>query len=300
MSSMATNGFTIFGLGKKALIALEFLKNDQIKYIDHFVIGKDNNVLNDYSKELENFCKNKNINYSFRNEHYLTNSKFIVAIGWRWLINNIHADQQLFVFHDSLLPKYRGFNPLVTALIKGDTEIGVSCIEGIEDFDKGDIIAQYKKEIKYPIKIEKAIDIVSEGYGHLLLELIQKASSGERIVGSKQDENEATYSVWRDEENYYIDWNQPAEKIKRFIDAVGFPYAGARTNMDGKEIIVQDAELMKSLRVENNEIGKVLMKDGQYPIVICGSGLLKIKEISDLNGNERSFPKKLRYRFKNS
>ena len=37
----------------------------------------------------------------------------------------------LLIFHDSLLPKLRGFNPTVTALIAGEIEIGVTAFSPI-------------------------------------------------------------------------------------------------------------------------------------------------------------------------
>ena len=42
-------------------------------------------------------------------------------VGWQHLLPAV--TRSTVVFHDSLLPRYRGFAPTVTALIKGDREI---------------------------------------------------------------------------------------------------------------------------------------------------------------------------------
>ena len=53
-------------------------------------------------------------------------SELALAIGWKKLINSSY--QQVVVLHDSLLPKYRGWNPLLTALINGDSRIGSTAL----------------------------------------------------------------------------------------------------------------------------------------------------------------------------
>ena len=45
-------------------------------------------------------------------------------------------------------------------------------------------------------------------------------------------------------------------------------------------------ELFEDVVVENRHVGKVIFTDDKFPIVICGEGLLKIKEI--LNENQES------------
>ncbi|GJM73208.1 hypothetical protein HMSSN036_54240 [Paenibacillus macerans] len=63
--------------------------------------------------------------------------------------------------------------------------------------------------------------------------LVDKIASdilqGKKIIGFPQNEKEASYSLWRDEEDYLIDWSMDSEYVHRFIDATGFPYKGAAT-----------------------------------------------------------------------
>src|SRR5690606_39106999 len=95
-----------------------------------------------------------------------------IAAGWRWLIN--YQLSQLVVLHDSLLPKYRGFNPLVTALLARDKEIGVTAILANKDFDCGDIVDSKAISVTYPIKISDAIGNVSKLYFDLTQSLLRK------------------------------------------------------------------------------------------------------------------------------
>ena len=64
----------------------------------------------------------------------------------------------------------------------------------------------------------------------------------EEINSISQMESEATYSVWRDEDDYLIDWTEDSDRIKRSIDALGFPYKGAKTKLNGEIVIVDDSK----------------------------------------------------------
>jgi len=292
------NKVNLFLLGKKGLVALRSLDQKFGNLISKVVIGEDKNVVNDYSQEIMSFCLEKKIPFFFRRENLVdtSNDNFLIAIGWRWLIKK-EKQQSLVVFHDSLLPKYRGFNPLVSALINGESEVGVTCLFGENEFDKGDIIAQETIAINYPIKIQEAIDLIAISYGELLGKVFYMIESGRDIIGVPQEEEKASYSVWRDESDYWIDWSENSETICRVVDALGFPYLGARAKMDGKTVIVDEVEVVRPYKIENLGVGKVLMLKNGMPVVICGTGLIMIKKIRSTSGDGLSFPNKLRYRF---
>jgi methionyl-tRNA formyltransferase len=286
----------LFVLGFKALECLKSLSKESYDKITHITIGHDKNIRYDYSDQIIQFCLKNGINYSERFDNKVTDANFLLAIGWRWLIDK-HPDQKLIVFHDSLLPRYRGFNPLVTSLINGDREIGVTALFGTNEYDKGDIISQWKKQIEYPMKIQSAIEIVSRGYSKLFLDIFKKISEGKEFKGKPQDERFATYSVWRDKEDYYIDWNQSSERIKRVVDALSFPYLSARSRIECKEVLIEDVEVVNDLIIENRNVGKVLFNSNCFPIVICGKGLLMVKKIFNSDREELFFKDKLRIRF---
>lgn len=287
----------LYVLGKKGLVALQLLKKPLLSNIKTIVIGTDKQIQNDYAIEIENFANKNKINYIYRKYYSDEVSKEVdlnIAIGWRWLLpTNI----PLVVFHDSILPKYRGFNPLVTALINGDQEIGVTALFGAREFDKGDIIAQRICAIQYPIKIEQAIDLIANEYAFLLETVFEKYVDSIAIEALPQDEAEASFSLWRDEEDYKIDWTQDSVLIKRVIDALGFPYKGAYTTIDGTVVRILDAEVFEEVNIANRTPGKVLFKEEDAYIIVCGKGLLKVKSFYSDSGEKIAF-NKFRLRFK--
>ena len=156
------------------------------------------------------------------------------------------------------------------------------------EYDKGDIIAQKSFEINYPIKISEAIDKIEPLYFELVDEIFTEIKNGEQLNVIKQDESKVSYSLWLDSEDYFIDWSWSADKIKRFVDAVGYPYDNAKVYLNGEIVKFIDVEIVEDIVVEHRErhIGKVIfIKDGM-PVVVCSDGLIGLKEIRDENDNE--------------
>jgi methionyl-tRNA formyltransferase len=286
----------LYLLGKKGLEAIERLSPDFFDKINAIIIGTDPAVLNDYANEIKSFAQKNNILFFLRKEiksNIQDGVNLNIAIGWRWLIP---LNTPLIVFHDSILPTYRGFNPLVTALINGDRQLGVTALFGTAEFDKGDIIAQKSITIDYPIKIETAIDLLSKEYATLLTLIFQQYLSN-TLVAKPQNESDATYSLWRDEEDYHINWMQDSSTIKRMVDAVGFPYKGAYSYIENQKFRIFDVEEVEDVVIVNRTPGKVIFKENDVFVVVCGKGLLKIQSLFD-DSLEKVTLSKFRVRFK--
>jgi methionyl-tRNA formyltransferase len=253
-------GISIYCLGKKAFVALEKLNEEFNSIIDLIIIGTDTNVQEDYSLQIKDVAIKKGFKFCYRNEiaNKINVSIYHIALGWRWLIE-VEPGQKLIVFHDSLLPKYRGFNPLVTQLINGDSVIGATCFWGTEEFDEGAIISQKPISIDYPIKVDEAISKIAFIYAELLEYVVSSIYSGKTIEGCAQNNSEATYSLWRDEDDYLIDWSKSATYIKRFVDAVGYPYGNAFFYFKNIKIRVLDVEIVDDVKIENRDAGKILI-----------------------------------------
>jgi methionyl-tRNA formyltransferase len=289
-----------FLMGKKGFSVLQGIQRFKPEYlpmINFVVCAKDSAIENDFYDEINNFCRKNGIDFIDKKKakEKDLSADYAFAISWRWLIHSVTF--KLIVLHDSLIPKYRGFNPLVTALIEGDNEIGVTALEIGNGFDSGDIFDQKKIGIQYPIKIKEAIDLVLDLYVKIIIELLDKIKAS-NLVSHKQDETKVTYSLWRNEEDYKIDWSQSSDRLERFVNAVGSPYMGALTNYKGLNIRLVDAQAMPDLEITNRKAGKILKIDNNFPLVVCGKGLLKINEAKvDINNSTVKFDK-LRVRLK--
>lgn len=292
-----SNRITLFLMSFKGLQVLEALGENFADSIDFVVTARNANIQDDCYIEIKAAAERLKINCYDRSDKYEVSSSYAIAVSWRWLISL--TSTKLIVFHDSLLPKYRGFNPLVSYLINKEETIGVTALFAADKYDTGDIIGKCSSKIKYPIKIKTAIEIISNNYVSLAGQIVETISKNQDFVGEKQNDAEATYSLWRDESDYNIDWNKSSDYICRFIDAVGFPYSGATTLLDGKLVRILEAEIVDDIVIENRTAGKVIFLEAGLPVIVCGSGLLKISELVDNESGENLLPfNRFRVRFR--
>jgi methionyl-tRNA formyltransferase len=296
---------TLFLLGQKGLAtARAAIQPEYVNLINLVVIGEDKNLKDDCSETIRQLCLNNGVQYKTRKEYTFENhrnleldasKKIGIASGWRWMIGE--KFKPLLVIHDSLLPKYRGFNPLVTALLNRDEIIGATAIIANMEFDKGNIVLNGSIPINYPININEAIVKLSCVIENITTSLLQKIRSNECLEGIPQDEAMASYSIWRDSDDYWIDWSESSSDISHFINCVSYPYAGASTCM-GKSIIrILKATPVPDVAIANRHPGKVLFMELDRPLVICGTGLLKIEDAVDDEGRPALPLPRFRVRF---
>lgn len=298
MTQLKTVG--LYLSSKRGYLALQsILQRIDKRQVAFVVSARDANVQNDYFEEILATCQSREILFFEKENTGRLPCDFILAVGWRSLIPE-QPGTRISVIHDSVLPKYRGFNPVVTALIDGDVELGATAFFASENYDEGDVIEQAVVQIAYPIKIGAAIDILAEVVGNLASNVVQKMLNG-TVQSIPQEHDKATFSLWRDEKDYLIDWSKNANWIKRFVDAVGFPFRGALTKWNGgRSARVLDTEVVEDVFVHDRSrnIGKVIFMRDKKPVVVCGSGLLMLTELIDEESGASLLPlKKFRIRF---
>ncbi len=272
-----TIGFYLAGY-KGFHVLSEFLERIGASSVCFVVAAKDSGISRDFFEEIQEISGNNNLQFYGREDLKNTDcpvADLNFAIGWRWMLPH---DDRLIIFHDSLLPKYRGFAPLVNALVAGEETIGVTALKAAENYDSGPIISQQAVDISYPIKIAAAIERVAPLYADLAVSVYTEFAKSEKLTSRDQDEELASYSPWRDETDYLIPWSENSAYIKRFCDAVGLPYKGAMTYWGRKIIRVIEVNELEDIDItdRSKHIGKVMYKNSGHPAVICGSGLLQI------------------------
>lgn len=168
----------------------------------------------------------------------------MMTVNWRYLIPaTIYKRPRLgtFVFHDSLLPEYRGFSPTVWAIINGEDHTGVTLFEIADAVDSGDIVDQERVSIGPDDIISDVLERVTQTYLALLERNLERILDG-TAPRIPQDHTRATFTCKRLPQDNVIDWTQPSERIYNLIRAVTAPYPGAYTYLDGKKLIVWSAQ----------------------------------------------------------
>ncbi|MCA3185297.1 MULTISPECIES: formyltransferase family protein [unclassified Cupriavidus] len=285
-------------LGTKGYAVLRAVKERSRAVIVCCVVGADPGVDDDHGDEIIAYCERHGLPYIARGQAApaMAGADYVVAAGWRWLVTNV-PEHRLIVFHDALLPRYRGFAPLVNAMLNREPAVGATALLGAREYDRGNILMQKPLAVSYPARIGDVIDAMSMVYADLVVELLDALEAGTVTVGEPQDESMASYSLWRDEDDYRVNWSASADDIAHFIRCVGAPYRGASARLKEKIVRIHGAEPLDDVRIENRAYGKVIFVQGTHPVVVCGSGLLRLMDVTDDQGVSLLPLKSFRSRF---
>ena len=291
----STPGLTLFLMTEKGYRVLQHVVAHLDTSVVALVVGApDPSLAQDFFAEIQALCAQAGIPFQRRNVPLAVRTAYALAVSWRWLIADAGT---LIVLHDSLLPSYRGFAPLVSCLINGEPRIGVTALFATADFDQGPILGQAARPVQYPLRIADAIQLAVECYLELITQLWPSLQAGQLPPGTPQQEADATYSLWRDEQDYRIDWRADSATIRRFVDALGWPYQGASTLLNGQLHRVLAAEPEPDVTIENRTPGKVLFVRAGQPVVVCGTGLLRLTALRTSAGGEALPLTRFRSRF---
>jgi methionyl-tRNA formyltransferase len=223
----------------------------------------------------------------------LKTDKLIFLVGWQYLINE--GVERCIVFHDSLLPMFRGFAPTVTALLRGDEEIGVTAFRPNAGVDTGPIYARRTVRVPPGASLQTVLDLQTIAMIELALELAERADRGE-LAAVLQDESAATYSLWRDAFDFFVDWRRDAQQVLRHINYVGFPYDGAKGVLHDRVLTIVKARLGPDIAFAIREPGKLWQIEDGRGLIVCGAGTVWIDGAIDADRKPFRF-KNLRTRF---
>jgi methionyl-tRNA formyltransferase len=210
----------------------------------------------------------------------------LFAVGWQFFLPP--NDPRIVILHDALLPKLRGFAPTATALLLGLPRLGVTAFQPVAEVDAGPVLGQSAIRIAYPVKLAQAFEQLRPCYLDASGQVMGMAGIGP-LCGQPQNEAEATYAIWRDTEDLRISWSDDAARIRRFVDALGFPYRGAVTSYGGEDIIIDDAEEIADRNFAIRQPGKIWAITGNHPEVVCGRGLLRVLAARRSDGSPVEF-----------
>lgn len=214
----------------------------------------------------------------------------LFSVAWRYMFpSRIFKRPKLgtFVFHDSVLPRYRGFAPTVWAIINGESETGATLFKLTGERDKvdsGPIVAQHCVQIGPSEDIASVIDRVTSAYLEIL-EANLTALLGEGAPHREQDESLATYTCKRIPADNRIDWKKSALEIHNLVRGSTRPYPGAFTELEGTRIKIWKAALVEDERSYVGVVpGRVVSREeGRGVTILTGEGCLFLTEVQQEN-----------------
>ncbi|WP_263808893.1 methionyl-tRNA formyltransferase [Salinibacter sp.] len=247
-------------------------------------------VLKEYAEEAGvPFFHPKNVNSdSFIKKITSYDADVNVSIAYDQIIheNMISIPQKGFLnCHAGALPFYRGRNVLNWALINGEDRFGVTVHFIDENIDTGDIITQrfgvITPEDDYESILDKAVTLCAS----TLLDALHDIDSGEVSKTAQEDIHPVGfYCSGRAEGDEWIDWSWPTNRVYDFVRALSPPGPGARTILEGRSIVILDAEKISEAPEYIDRPGTVVGKDRDGIEVKTGDTVIKVTKIADWEG----------------
>ena len=182
--------------------------------------------------------------------------------------------------HPSLLPRYRGPSPIVSAILDGETRTGVTLMLLDEGMDTGPIIAQ--KEFAIPPEANSETltgQLFLEGAG-LLMENLAPWVEGD-LTAAPQDDAGASVTSLVEREDGRADWRLAAELLERRCRAYT-PWPGLFTDWEGRVLKLLEVQPLESdVAPGKAGIGRVVaLEDEAMPVgVATGEGILGLRSL---------------------
>lgn len=118
--------------------------------------------------------------------------------------------------HASLLPLYRGANPIQRAIINGDKKTGICTMITEEGLDTGDVCLRDEIEITENMNYEELFELIAKKSPELIELTLMQIKSG-NIQPVKQQHEKATYAHKINKDDSKIDWSKSARKIHNLV-----------------------------------------------------------------------------------
>lgn len=179
--------------------------------------------------------------------------------------------------HASILPKYRGAAPIAWAIVRGETETGVTLMKMDAGMDTGNML-----EIrKTPIGEDETAGELGVRLGELgataVREGLPRYVRGE-LPATPQDHAQATMAPLLEKEMGRIDWSKTAREVHDHVRGMN-PWPMAHTHAHGKRVIVHRTKKVDGSVGKPTKPGEIVMADKTRVVVACGAGLVALERV---------------------
>jgi methionyl-tRNA formyltransferase len=183
--------------------------------------------------------------------------------------------------HFSLLPEWRGADPITFAVLSGQKQTGVSLMLLVEAMDEGPLLAFGIHDLTPDITTPELTEyLIKLSYG-LLRDVMPGYLAGDiKPMPQSRTGRSTSYSRRLTKEDGIIDWTKPATVIEREIRAfTGWPQS--RTQLGTLDVIITKAHVINA----SGAPGKTTIIAKQ-PVIYCGEQALAIDRIKPAGKKE--------------
>ncbi len=176
--------------------------------------------------------------------------------------------------HPSLLPKYRGAAPINWAIIRGETETGISVFRLTRRVDAGDLLFQQAVGID-PDETAGELSERLRILGANALANVVEGLERDELASKPQPKTGVTRAPRLEKEDGRIDWTCRAASIRNLVRGTN-PFPGAFTTWRGEYLKVHRAAVADGTGLP----GEVVLADGRKGcLVAAGEGAVALEEV---------------------
>lgn len=180
--------------------------------------------------------------------------------------------------HAGKLPFYRGRNVINWAIINGEEEIGVTAHFMDDGIDTGDIVLQRTLPVEWTDTYGTVLDRVVAAIPSLVVDAVNRLGAGD-LSARPQRHLPGTYFAGRGPGDEWLDWSDSSAHLHNFIRGITRPGPGARTSLDGSEIVIWRAHFDRSWPTYRATPGQVVGRGTGGVIVKTGDSTLLVQEV---------------------
>ena len=247
------------GRGKKIIdskIKLEAIKNN-IPVFEPEKISKDELVIEELKK---------------------INPDFFVTFAFGQILNQKVLDIPKFEtinLHASLLPKYRGANPICECLLNGDKKTGVTTMVTVLELDAGDICLTKEIDLDINCNFENLHNQISDISPNLIKETLYGLYN-KTLKPTPQDHSNATFTKKTQKSDKILDFSIDACSVHNKIRGL----CGINTThfvFNGKLVKVFKSNLIE--KEHSNLAGEVLDVSKNGVLIACKNNAILIEKV---------------------
>ncbi len=181
--------------------------------------------------------------------------------------------------HFSVLPEWRGADPINFAILSGQKTTGVSLMRLVEKMDEGPLLAYGVYELPPDITSPELTKHLVEFSYRLLKKSLPGYNKNSKLAPQSITQRKTSYSRKLTKSDGVIDWTKPAKQIEREIRAF-LDWPKSRTTLLGKDTVIIQAKVSD----HQGEPGEVIIIKNQL-IVVCSEQSLTITKLKPAGKN---------------
>jgi methionyl-tRNA formyltransferase len=180
--------------------------------------------------------------------------------------------------HPGKLPWYRGRSTVNWAIVNGESEVGITVHVMDQGIDTGDILLQETVPIEWSDTYASMLAKLQEAVPPLLVKAVDGLADGS-LVPRPQIGLGSYFSVRRDGDES-IDWGASSLQIYNLIRAISPPGPCARTQLDGRGLIVRSARFERDWPCYRSVPGEVVGRESDGVRIKTGDSTIVLTSFS--------------------